>query len=269
MQITPFLLSFSIFSIAASAALTLATSPEAADESGFVAVDYAKLDRRILEEPTYVAEPRYALFILDPAGKFRAWAVLDKSKKDLPFDDVLYFDKNGNGKLTDAGERFLGTRQEMGDHYGFNYRIPVGDLRIPGTDLIHTELEFLPVVKSGEGRKGVYFSMKWAGKEPVGGGDTPGNDHTQWSRSPKEAPVLRPTPLGPLAFSLWLTPSLKIGGETKVNLMIGSPGSGPDTLCVLSENFLVPGKDRIKATLLAKDKHGKPLRILYEIKEHC
>jgi hypothetical protein len=44
----------------------------------FAEVDYAKIDRSTAEEPRYLAEPRYALFILDPAGEFRAWAVLDK-----------------------------------------------------------------------------------------------------------------------------------------------------------------------------------------------
>src|SRR5262245_24313815 len=78
----------------------------------FVEVDYSTVKRSLAREPRYVAEPRYALFILDPAGTFRAWAVFDKSKAELPYYDVLYFDMNGNGDLTDAGERFVGKYDE-------------------------------------------------------------------------------------------------------------------------------------------------------------
>jgi hypothetical protein len=74
----------------------------------FVEVDFTKVDRSIAREPKYISKPQYALFIFDPQAKFRVWAVLDKSKPDLPYYDVLYFDKNGNGDLTEAGKRFVG-----------------------------------------------------------------------------------------------------------------------------------------------------------------
>ncbi len=238
-------------------------------DSGFVAVDYGRIERRIVKEPTCVAPPLYALFILDPAGKVRVWARLDKSAAELPYYDVLYFDRDADGDLAELGERFTGAKREIDEHYGFNVRIPIGDFAVPGTSLRHTSLEVWSVVKSGEGRKGVFFSMKWDGKEEVGGGYTNGIDQTQWAASPKDAPVLRPTPLGPLAFAFWLTGPLKIGASSGINLMVGSPGSADDTFCALSENFLVPGKDRIRATLIAKDRNGKELRIPHDITSHC
>jgi hypothetical protein len=55
----------------------------------FVEVDCAKADRSISKEPKYVAEPRYALYILDPQAKLRVWAVLDKSQAELPYAAVI------------------------------------------------------------------------------------------------------------------------------------------------------------------------------------
>src|SRR5262245_44761234 len=70
----------------------------------------ARIERKIAKEPKYVAAPKYALFVLDEEAKFKVWAVFDKSAPDAPFYDVLYFDKNGDGDLTDPGERFVGKR---------------------------------------------------------------------------------------------------------------------------------------------------------------
>ncbi len=70
---------------------------------------FEKVSRTILKEPNYVAQPKYALFLFDTKAKFRVWAILDKSKPDLDYYDVLYLDKNANSDLTDAGESFTGT----------------------------------------------------------------------------------------------------------------------------------------------------------------
>src|SRR5262245_57369172 len=86
----------------------VAGPPSDEPRGGFVEVDFARVGRSIRKEPRYVAQPRYALFVLDPKGEFRVWAVLDKSKADLAYYDVLYFDKNGDGDLTDPAERFVG-----------------------------------------------------------------------------------------------------------------------------------------------------------------
>jgi hypothetical protein len=71
-------------------------------------VDFAKIERSIGKEPQYVAKPLYALFLMDTEGRSRHWAVLDKSKSDLAYYDVLYFDTNGNGDLTEISKRFVG-----------------------------------------------------------------------------------------------------------------------------------------------------------------
>src|SRR5262249_47613321 len=62
------------------------------------AVDLAKIDRSLRKEPTYESkEPQYCLLVFGPEAAVRVWVVLD--------GDVLYLDRNGNGDLTDPGER--------------------------------------------------------------------------------------------------------------------------------------------------------------------
>jgi len=96
----------------------------------FVEVDFSTIKRSIAKEPKYIAQPRYALFVLDPAGKFQVWAVFDKSKAELPYYDVLYFDRNGNGDLTDLGERFVGKYDKSLAAAGMAMTIRVG--KVPG-----------------------------------------------------------------------------------------------------------------------------------------
>jgi len=62
------------------------------------AVDLTKIDRSIRKEPVYQSkDPQYCLYVFGPEAKVRVWLVLD--------GDVLYVDRNGNGDLTEPGER--------------------------------------------------------------------------------------------------------------------------------------------------------------------
>jgi hypothetical protein len=62
------------------------------------AVDLTTIDRSIRKEPAYQSKaPQYCLLVFGPQAKVRVWVVLD--------GDTLYLDRNGNGDLTDPGER--------------------------------------------------------------------------------------------------------------------------------------------------------------------
>ncbi len=61
------------------------------------AADLAKIERRLVKEPTYENKPKYGLVLFGPEADTRIWLVYD--------GDTLYLDKNGNGDLTDKGER--------------------------------------------------------------------------------------------------------------------------------------------------------------------
>src|SRR5437867_2705101 len=63
--------------------------------------DLATMDRSLRKEPTYKSkQPQYCLLVFGPEAKTRVWLVLD--------GDALYLDRNGNGDLTDPGERIAG-----------------------------------------------------------------------------------------------------------------------------------------------------------------
>ncbi len=74
--------------------------PEAEDSKQAEAkadVDLTKIERTIAKEPVYKSKPRYCLLVFGPEAKTRVWLVRD--------GDVLYVDRNGNGDLTEVGER--------------------------------------------------------------------------------------------------------------------------------------------------------------------
>jgi hypothetical protein len=59
--------------------------------------DLTKIDRTIANEPDYKSHPKYCLLVFGPEAKTRVWLVRD--------GDILYVDRNGNGDLTEKGER--------------------------------------------------------------------------------------------------------------------------------------------------------------------
>jgi hypothetical protein len=248
--------------------LGVATAARPDDTPAFKTVDFSKVERCLAKEPEYVASPLYALFLFGPKGDMKVWAVLDKSDLKLPYYDVVYLDRNADGDLTSPKERFQGKLNPKRARAGVSMWISTGDLAVLGTNVVHKNLRFATIPKTG--RKGVWFSMDWRGTERVAGGSSQtGYDSTVWSETTAKAPILRPTAEGPLGFAIWggpKKPVLRIGGETKLSFTVGNPGSGPDTLCYLSDKFLVPGKDRIFATLIAKDREGKKLEVRSEIR---
>jgi len=250
-------------------AAVLTTASVFAQTAGYTPLDYQKLDRTIRVEPKYVAEPRYALFVFDLAGKHRVWAVADKTSKDAAYYDVLYLDLNGDGDLTQPGERFVGKFDEKLVPAGMGMTIRVGDIAVPGDDLVHTK--FLVSTSPKAGRGGFWFRMFWGGKDEVSGGyAASGTSSTTWQPTAAKAPVFRPCPFGPLTFALWEDSlALHAGQPAHLNVVVGNAGSGPDTLAVVDEHFLDLARDELTVTVIAKDAAGHEVREATRIKEHC
>src|SRR5262245_50021257 len=62
--------------------------------------DAVKIDRSIIKEPAYQSKsPKYCLLVFGPEAKTRVWLVIDPDAR------LLYVDRNGNGDLTEKGER--------------------------------------------------------------------------------------------------------------------------------------------------------------------
>jgi hypothetical protein len=64
------------------------------------AADLSKIDRSIGNQPKYETKPGYCLLVFGPEADTRIWLVRD--------GDFIYLDRNGNGDLTDEGERLNG-----------------------------------------------------------------------------------------------------------------------------------------------------------------
>ncbi len=242
----------------------------APDPLRYQEIDYATLDRRIAREPVYIAEPRYALFVLDLAGRFRCWAVADKSAPDAAHYDVLYFDRDGDGDLTEPGERITGQYDAARAAAGLGLTLGIGDVKVPGTELVHTKFRLSTTPKAG--RCGFWFQLRWNGEQEMSGGYGPvGIDTTTWQPSAATAPVFRPCPHGPLSFGAWgsKTLELRAGQPFHLNVIAGNAGSGPDTLAVVDEHFLDLKLDRLLVTVIARDKDGREVRAQSRIQDHC
>src|SRR5712691_4125047 len=88
------------------------------------APDLTQIDRRIAKEPKYVSkQPLYGLYVFGPERKTRVWAVLDKSTEEQEEYDVLYFDRNSNGDLTEPNERITA---EAADRFGEGKTFKIG-----------------------------------------------------------------------------------------------------------------------------------------------
>src|SRR5947208_1900490 len=71
------------------------------------AADLARVGWKIVKEPAYQSKaPRYCLLVFGPEARSRVWLVQD--------GDVLYADRNGNGDLTEEGERVALKRKDKG-----------------------------------------------------------------------------------------------------------------------------------------------------------
>jgi len=64
------------------------------------AADLSAIKRDILREPVYQGAPKYCLLVFGKDAATRIWMVLD--------GNTLYVDRNGNGDLTEAGEKVTG-----------------------------------------------------------------------------------------------------------------------------------------------------------------
>ncbi|HEX6811694.1 MAG TPA: hypothetical protein VF384_08740 [Planctomycetota bacterium] len=243
---------------------------QATAPAGYVELDYSKVERRLDKQPTWVTEPLYAMFVLDLAGACRVVAAVDKSAPDAPFYDVLYLDLDADRDLTDAGERFAGVRDKGRADAGLEMSFRIAQIAVPGTTLVHTK--FLLSTAPKKDRTGFWFQLLWDGKHEVSGGyGKLGLDTTAWSKSLAKAPILRPCPLGPLHFATWGADPIELsrGAATHVNVIAGNPGSGPDTLCVVDENFIDVERDALTVTVIAKDEKGRTVTETSRIREHC
>src|SRR5262245_59920179 len=109
--------------------LVIALACLAVTSATVAAADLSKVGRTIAKEPAYqTKEVRYCLLVIGPEAKTHIWLVQD--------GETLYVDRNGNGDLTEAGERV--SLKDKADQYRL---FEAGDIK--DGPLTHTGLSVM------------------------------------------------------------------------------------------------------------------------------
>jgi len=111
----------------------------AAESSGY---DFPTISRKLTREPKYTHNPQYFLLVFGPEAKTSVWCVLDGDK-------TLYVDRNGNGDLTEEGERFVLNEKEN--------QFLVGDITEKDGKTTYRNLRVWPPTGTKKGSAGYFM----------------------------------------------------------------------------------------------------------------
>jgi hypothetical protein len=230
------------FLLLAVASLTCCTSSVSAG-------DLSKIDRTIGKEPAYQSKaPSYCLLVFGSEAKTRIWLVLD--------GDVLYIDRNGNGDLTEAGEKL---------------QVAEGNVVIDDLTEIdgRTRHQHLKIVL-GKGEKGKR-KLEHVSVETLGKFKEYSFVHESASR-PQDAQVIHFN--GPLKFGLSGTIELVRGEPNKIGAMIGTPVVKPTRYAfhsIVDHSKGIPDDIHPWAEIEfpAKDADRKPFVIKLALRQRC
>jgi hypothetical protein len=248
------------------------------------------IDRTIGKEPAYRTKaPKYGLLAFGPEGKDRVWLVLD--------GDTLYVDRNGNGDLTDPGEKVAAEKKPSGDPERDGYVFDVGDLTVGGRTHKGLRVYFAPLERYAAGALGKRPDVQaLQAKKPkamlvslavdveipgMKGGGTGGRiawlagpiDLTGvfvFADRPAEAPVVRLG--GPLEITFYgEQPALRVGRESEFALVVGTPGIGSGTFAMVGYQGTIPegAKPVAELSLPAARPGAGPVKEKFEIKGRC
>jgi hypothetical protein len=238
------------------------------------AVDPDKITPPPAKEPTYQSNaPKYALLVFGPKAAARTWLVLDGT--------TLYVDRNGNGDLTEEGEKVAGKKGDsiFGDnvHTFAIGELHDGDRRHLNATLAVSQTKAMP----GRGAGGTEFSLHMevdvpgyrgfgeGGRVLQGAGSADINGALQFSDRSQVAPVLHFG--GPWTVALYSRPAFRVNREMEMYLVLGTPGRGSGTFVASAYDGVIPPDVYPKAEIaFPAQKPGEPpVRINYEIKGRC
>jgi hypothetical protein len=222
------------------------------------AVDLTKIERRIAKEPTYQSKaPKYCLVVFGPEAKKRVWLVLD--------GNALYADKNGNGDLTDKGERIEAPAppKDAPQAPGGQQMFLVGD--IADTDG-KTKLGSLQVMKFGDQLTYVMLTTDkgWQGAAYDAEGTL------QFADRPQDAPIIHFG--GSLTMGLYgPKPTLARGDKpTELMTVIGTPGLGKGTFASISyQNVPMTVHPTVRIEFPCKELKGSPIEATVSLTHRC
>jgi hypothetical protein len=246
------------------------------------AVDLTNIERRIAREPAYRSKPKYCLLVLGPEAKKRVWLVQDGA--------TLFVDRNGNGDLTEPGEKVAAEKSDDAEEGEYNFK--AGDLS-DGSRL-HKELTLsvMKIDRLAEREDAVKALLK---KNPTARGyclflevEIPGRKGTatggrvqqgtslvdgtgvlQFAERPQDAPILHFG--GPWQVRLSDKHRLTIERESDMTLCVGSPGVGVGTFTWINYENVIPTDKYPTVEIVYPPKRpgDPPLREHYELKQRC
>jgi hypothetical protein len=258
--------------------------------AGPAAAGPPKIDRTLSKEPAYRTKaPKYGLLVFGPEGKDRVWLVLD--------GDTLYVDRNGNGDLTEPGEKVAAEKRPGGDPAEDGYTFQAGDLTVGGRTHKGLVVSFTPLKRYSGAYLGKRPDVKAAlAKGPNAAGVSLGVDVEvpgmkggglggrlsfsagsidltgvlQFADKPADAPAVHLG--GPLQITFYAElPTLRVGRGTELGLVVGTPGVGPGTFAMLSYEDTVPkdAKPMAELSLPSAKPGAPPLKEKWELKDRC
>jgi hypothetical protein len=246
--------------------------------SAVTVADLAKVERKIAKEPSYRAKPKYCLLVLGSEAKMHVWLVQD--------GDTLYVDRNGNGDLTEPGEKVAAEKRKGSDPADGNYTFTVGELREGGkrhlnlsvyvSDLNRALAEAKAVLERDPQARDYRIGLEvevpghqglGAGGRLVQGAGTDSNGLLQFAARPEDSPIIHFG--GPWTMGLYRPTSLWLDRANNLDLIFGTPGLGAGSFAwvgyegVVSDNVF----PRVEITFPS----GKPggLRANYDLTDRC
>jgi hypothetical protein len=248
-----------------------------------------KIDRTIGKEPVYKSKaPKYGLLVFGPQAKDRIWLVLD--------GDTLYVDRNGDGDLTDPGEKIEAEKKAGRDPEEDGYTFEVGEVTVGGRTHKGLSVYSRPLKRYTDGSLGKRADVKAAlAKDSKAVVVTVGIDvdvpkikgagvggrvvflagpidlygPLQFSDVPGKAPAIRLGP--PFEITFYSSrPTLRAGRESDFVLVVGSPGVGPGTFAMVGYEGTIPNdaKPLVELALPVKGKHPA-IDLKTPIKDRC
>lgn len=235
------------------------------------AADLTKISRTIAKEPKYQSNPRYALLVFGPEAKFRMWLVFD--------GDVVYVDRNGNGDLTETGERLepSGNATETAMLRVTSYSLPqikdpftgkkYGPLKIDRQAL---KKDFVPANKEERERVESIQKNGTPIRIRLGGGETISQlGHLFCAGEASKASILHFD--GPLTFRLVDDVPLKRGEKaTELRVELTTPGLGRDVYHAMSFEIAPKNLHPVAVIEFPGKKPGSPpIKESFTLKDRC
>jgi hypothetical protein len=247
------------------------------------AADLGRIDRRIVKEPAYQSKPRYCLLVFGPEAKTRVWLVQD--------GDYLYVDRNGNGDLTEPGEKVAAQKGENGNASEGVFYFKAGEIH--DGELIHKNLtlgvmkldhlatfyqqvkDFLAAHPQARGYR-LHIEVAMPGWKGAGIGGrvehiVAANDLNgvlQFAERPDDAPIIHLG--GPWQITFYGPHKLTLGREEDVVLSVATPGLGAGTLAYIGYEGVIPEKIFPTVEITYPPRAGQTsVTEHYELKRRC